>query len=109
MGAKVLLIEDDADLELIVDELLTSEGFEVTAAATPDEAVAAIERARQDLIIADFVVDFRGGNGWEALQEIRDRAAPTPVGIFSGWKIDEAEAQRRGFVFALNKPASSET
>jgi CheY-like chemotaxis protein/ketosteroid isomerase-like protein len=108
MGAKVLLIEDDLDLEEIIDELLTSEGFEVTAATTPAEAVAALERVRHDLVVADFVVDFRGGAGWAALEEIRARAAPTPVGIFSGWKIDEAEAQRRGFVFALAKPVASE-
>ena len=108
MGAKVLLIEDDLDLGQIVDDLLTTEGFEVTAAATPEEALAAIERGRHDLIVADFVVDFQGGAGWEALQAIRQRAAPTPVGIFSGWKLDEAEAQRRGFVFALTKPVPSE-
>jgi CheY-like chemotaxis protein/ketosteroid isomerase-like protein len=107
MGSKVLLIEDDRDLREIVDDLLTSEGFEVTAAASHAEALAALERARFDLVVADFIVDFENGAGWEVLQPIRDRAAPTPVGIVSGWMIDELEAQRRGYVFALPKPFSS--
>jgi len=66
---RVLIIEDDGMISLLLTILLEEMGYEVCAtAATEDEAVAAADQTRPDLIIAD--VNLREGSGIGAMNRI---------------------------------------
>jgi CheY-like chemotaxis protein len=66
---RVLLIEDDALIAMMLAELLSSMGHQVCAtAATPAEALAAAREQRPDFVISD--VKLRNGSGIAAVEEI---------------------------------------
>jgi putative nucleotidyltransferase with HDIG domain len=54
--ASVLIVDDDTLILGIVSEMLRRAGFETTCHTSPLEALAAVERERPDVIIADFVM-----------------------------------------------------
>ncbi|MBU1657844.1 response regulator transcription factor [bacterium] len=85
MSKKILLLEDDILLAQTLEELLTSEGYEVTLAACGDEAVDASYDYAFDLYIFDInVPDI---NGLELLKSLRDADDKTPT-IFISALVD---------------------
>jgi CheY-like chemotaxis protein len=82
----VLVIEDDALIALLLEDLLAGMGHVVCAtAATQAEAISAAHCHRPDLMIAD--VRLRSGNGVSAVTEIL-RAGPVPHVFLSGDPAD---------------------
>jgi two-component system, response regulator PdtaR len=66
---RVLIVEDDAIISMLLAELLAELGYDVCAtAATEAEAVAAAIRDKPDLMIVD--ARLRGGSGVSAVAEI---------------------------------------
>jgi CheY-like chemotaxis protein len=79
---RVLVIEDDAMIAVLLAELLAGMGHDVCAtAATEAEAVIAARRDRPDLMIVD--AGLRGGSGVSAVEEIL-RAGPIAHVFVSG-------------------------
>ncbi len=88
---RVLIIEDDGMISLLLTILLEEMGYEVCAtAATEDEAVVAAAQTLPDLIIAD--VNLREGSGIGAMERIR-RVRPVPH-IFATADISSIRASR---------------
>ena len=86
---RVLVIEDDALIALLLSELLASMGHDVCAtAATEAEAVSAATRYDPDLMIVD--ARLGRGSGVSAIEEIL-RAGPIAHVFVSG----DAESVRR--------------
>jgi CheY-like chemotaxis protein len=86
---RVLVIEDDALIALLLSELLASMGHDVCAtAATEAEAVSAATRYDPDLMIVDGRLGR--GSGVSAIEEIL-RAGPVAHVFVSG----DAESVRR--------------
>ena len=68
-GLRILVVEDDALLQMLMCETLTGMGHEVCAvAATEAEAVAAAARSLPDLMIVDSRLET--GSGLEAVRQI---------------------------------------
>lgn len=79
---RVLVIEDDALITMLLSELLAGMGHEVCAtAATEREAVLAATRYGPDMMIAD--AGLGRGSGVSAVEEIL-RAGPLPHVFISG-------------------------
>jgi CheY-like chemotaxis protein len=79
---RVLVIEDDALIAMLLSELLASMGHDVCAtAATEAEAVIAAARHRPDLMIVD--AGLGRGSGVSAVEEIL-RAGPIAHVFISG-------------------------
>lgn len=79
---KVLVIEDDALVGVLLAELLAGMGHVVCAtAATEAEAISAAQRHRPDLMIADG--RLRSGDGVLAVTKIL-REGPVPFIFLSG-------------------------
>jgi DNA-binding NtrC family response regulator len=70
--ARVLIIDDDAELLDNVSQLLTEEGFEVVMASTGSDGVALAKARSPDIIVCD--VGMPGMNGYEVLGAIRGHA-----------------------------------
>jgi len=79
---RVLIVEDDALIAMLLEELLTGMDHEVCAtASTEAQAVAAAMQHRPDLMIVDE--GLKEGNGVAAVEEIL-RAGPMPHVFVSG-------------------------
>ncbi len=76
-GTRVLLAEDNPVGALLARTLLRREGCVVETAATGDEAVAALKRARYDLVFMDMRMP--GMDGPAATRAIRAGGDRTPI------------------------------
>jgi CheY-like chemotaxis protein len=97
---RVLVIEDDALIAMLLAEVLKGMGHEVCAtAATEAEAVIAAKRHRPDLMIVDAGLGH--GSGVAAVNEIL-RAGPIPYLFVSG-DAGRVQARKPGAV-VVRKP-----
>jgi two-component system, response regulator PdtaR len=79
---RILIVEDDALIAMVLEELLATMGHEVCdTTATQIDAVAAAARLKPDLMIVDGAL--RQGNGVSAVEEIT-RTGPLPHFFLSG-------------------------
>jgi DNA-binding response OmpR family regulator len=92
--AKILVVDDEADLVEIVRVNLEGAGYEVAGARNGVEGLRLLKEKRPDLVILDVLMPEL--DGWEVLRRIRrDRlTAATPVVMLSS--LDEDDAILRG-------------
>jgi CheY-like chemotaxis protein len=76
-GTRVLLVEDNPVGALLAATLLKREGCAVETAASGDEAVDAMKRARYDLVFMDMRMP--GMDGPQAARALRTRGDATPI------------------------------
>jgi DNA-binding NtrC family response regulator len=74
---RVLIVDDERAIRLSLSGLLEKEGYDVVAAATYDEAIAAIGGG-VDLVLTDLALG-KGGGGLEILREVKQQSQDTPV------------------------------
>ncbi len=66
---RILLADDEADLLIVMKERLEKEGFEVTAAADGEEALASIRLSPPDIAVLDLKMPQR--DGFSVTKELR--------------------------------------
>jgi CheY-like chemotaxis protein len=76
-GTRVLLVEDNPVGALLASTLLKREGCAVETAASGDEALDAMKRARYDLVFMDMRMP--GMDGPTASRQLRARGDRTPI------------------------------
>ena len=106
-NAKVLVVDDEADIRALIQEILTEEGYGVTVAANAQEARSARREASFDLILLDIWMPDT--DGITLLREWSDQGdLKCPVVIMSGHgTVDTAvEATRLGAHDFVEKPLS---
>jgi len=102
--ARVLLVEDDADLTASLSRGLSAEGFDVAVAADGIDGLAMTDARHFDVIVLDLMLP--GLNGFRFLTALRDRGDATPVLVLTAkqGEWDEAEALETGADDYLRKP-----
>lgn len=108
MARKILIIEDDQSVALMLGTALRLAGYEVVNA--PD-AVVALSVARQespDLILLDL--GLPGGGGMVVLERLRGLMATaiTPVIVITGSEVTEEEVLSAGAQGFLAKPVTAD-
>lgn len=103
-GARILVVEDDAALLVMLQELLQSAGYEVVVAADGQRALHAGLTHKFDVLLLDRglpVID-----GLEVLAGLRAHGVTTPALILSalGNPSDRVEGLDRGAEDYLSKP-----
>ena len=71
MRERVLVVDDDADALKTYTDILESEGYEVSAAASGEQALERIDRTRPDLILLDIMMPDK--TGIEVARELTQR------------------------------------
>lgn len=106
-NAHVLVVDDEADIRALIQDILGDEGYSVTVAADAGEARAARSKRKFDLILLDIWMPDT--DGITLLREWSDGAdLNCPVVIMSGHgTVDTAvEATRLGAFDFVEKPLS---
>lgn len=65
---KILVVDDSATERLLIGEILTKQGFEVTFAEDGEKGVAQARLSKPDLVLMDLVMP--GMNGFQATRAI---------------------------------------
>lgn len=81
---KILVADDEANIRLLLDELLSSQGYQVTTVGSGREALRKLLRERYDLLITD--IKMPDINGLELLERIRVLGQGLPVIICTSFK-----------------------
>jgi two-component system, NtrC family, nitrogen regulation response regulator NtrX len=108
MKARILVIDDEAEIRRSVRMILEYEGYDVVEASSGPEGVALAEKESPDLVFLD--VKMPGMDGLEALQRIRTVNESMPVVIISGHGTvsTAVEATKAGAFDFIEKPLASE-
>jgi CheY-like chemotaxis protein len=108
-GRKLLLADDSATIQKVIDLTFADEGVEVITVGDGTDAVEKIEQTMPDVVLAD--VFMPGFNGYEVCEYIKgsEKLKHIPVMLLVGSfePFDEVEARRVGADDILTKPFQS--
>jgi DNA-binding response OmpR family regulator len=104
---RILVADDDTVMLSLLTTLMQIEGNEITTVTRPAEIIAAVERERPDLILADYYL--ADGDVMETLVELKssDGLQTIPVLVTSGMDHEVAclNAGADGFILKPFRPA----
>lgn len=108
----ILVIDDDIAVRTSLVLLLQNEGYEVTSAGDPKQAITLIKENDPQLIILDlnFSIDTSGKEGMQLLGEIKELNNKVPIILITGWGTIELAVQgmKLGANDFLSKPWSND-
>ena len=106
--ARILVVDDEADIRESLETLLELEGYGVELAADATDASSKLERSSYDLILLDLMMPDR--SGMELLAELRERGVQTPVIMLTAYGSVEVavRAIKAGANDYLSKPWDNE-
>ena len=104
--AKILVADDNSNIQKMVILALKDQGIEVVAVGNGEAAVRKTSDLKPDLVLADIFMPVR--NGYEVCKYVKDdpKLSHIPVILLVGAfdPLDEQEAQRVGADGVLKKP-----
>jgi adenylate cyclase len=104
--AKILIIDDSADIVEILADLLRANGYEICTAGTGAEALAQIEGEEPDLVLLDVMMPNM--TGYEVCRKIRENPATVflPVIMLTGMdaNVERIKGIEAGADDFLTKP-----
>lgn len=111
---RVLVVDDDRDVAVVVEDLLTDAGYEVVILDVGTDAAvqAEVERLEPDCVLLDGYSAHSYGDAWGGAAWLTARPRPVPVIMFSAHLASSREAQANtsersqeaGFAAVLPKP-----
>ncbi len=101
---RILIVDDEKNLRFTLAEILQEEGYEVSSAATGEEALAMSQQHHYDVVLLD--VRMPGIDGVEVFRELRRRHDMVRVILMSAFAIDDLKraALDEGAIAFLEKP-----
>jgi CheY-like chemotaxis protein len=102
----ILVVDDEECVLDVLREILESEGYEVTAAKSGDEALRFFEMKSFEAVFTD--VGMPGMSGWELARAIRERDQEIPVAVITGWgeSVSSKEQETAKVDWVVTKPFS---
>ncbi|MEM9481872.1 MAG: response regulator [Verrucomicrobiota bacterium] len=109
-GKRVLVLEDEAEIRLLIERALGMHGYEVFSVASGEDAITAFRRSQEydrpfDLLIFDL--EIRGGlGGRETLNFLRRQGVRTKAVVTTGIADEEmlSNLSDYGFCGVIRKP-----
>ena len=84
MSTEILIVDDNADIRNILNELIIDSGYKTRLAANYNQALAEIDKKLPDVAILDVKLDKGDNDGIELLSHIKTKNKDLPVIIISG-------------------------
>jgi CheY-like chemotaxis protein len=107
-GVRVLVVDDTRNVREAVTDILTYDGAKVTAVGSAEEALAALQRERPDVLLSDLAMPGKGG--YWLIGQVRalppERGGVTPAAALTAYTGPEHRASvlRAGFQLHVEKP-----
>ncbi|MGI6006774.1 MAG: response regulator transcription factor [Ruminococcus sp.] len=95
---KILIAEDDRELSLLFQRVLTKNGYQVKCAADGEEALELLEREYMDLLITDIMMP--GMDGYELVSSIRESKINIPILMITA--KEAFDDMRQGFLLGTD-------
>ena len=84
MNEEILIVDDNADIRNIINELILDAGYKTRLAANYNQALGEIDKKLPDVAILDVKLDKGDNDGIELLSHIKSKNKDIPVIIISG-------------------------
>ena len=107
---RILVIDDNPDIMLLMQELLATRGYDVVAVPDALQAEAEVHRQTPDLILSDVIMP--GKSGYELCRELKDNPATRLIPFVLITGLTDREDRLKGIECGaddfLNKPIYAE-
>ncbi len=106
MAHDILIVDDEADIRLLIAEILRDEGYDTREAVNSTEAFAAMKARRPSLVVLDIWLQGSELDGLGILEVVRESHPSVPVLMISGHGTIETavNAIKRGAYDFIEKP-----
>ena len=84
MAIEILIVDDNADIRNILNELILDAGYKTRIAANYNQALSEIDKKIPDVAILDVKLDKGDNDGIELLTHIKSKNEDVPVIIITG-------------------------
>ena len=84
MSVEILIVDDNADIRNILNELIIDAGYKTRIAANYNQALTEIDKKMPDVAILDVKLDKGDNDGIELLSHIKSKNKDVPVIIITG-------------------------
>ncbi len=84
MAVEILIVDDNADIRNILNELIIDAGYKTRIAANYNQALSEIDKKIPDVAILDVKLDKGDNDGIELLSHIKSKNKDVPVIIITG-------------------------
>ena len=84
MSTEILIIDDNADIRNILNDLISDAGYKTRVAANYNQALKEIDKKLPEVAIIDVKLDKGDNDGIELLSHIKQKNKDIPVIIISG-------------------------
>jgi two-component system, NtrC family, nitrogen regulation response regulator NtrX len=110
MSKEILIIDDNADIRNIINDLIVEAGYKTRIAANYNQALTEIDKKLPDVAIIDVKLDKGDNDGLELLTHIKNKDNNIPVIIITGHaNIEMAiKALKAGAFEFIEKPFNQE-
>jgi two-component system response regulator HydG len=107
MDSRVLIVDDDLDTRVVLESLLSADGYTCELAADAPTALRRIDDRAFDLVVSDVIMD--GMSGLELLDRVKQTHPTLPVVLVTGAAAvpQAVDALKRGAFQYVTKPCES--
>jgi class 3 adenylate cyclase len=94
MAQRILVVDDTPQNVKLLGDLLTAKGYEVTTAASGEQALESIARQPPDLVLLDIMMP--GLSGYEVCRKIRENPATALLPVVLATSLDPNQERVKG-------------
>ena len=87
MTTEILIIDDNADIRNIINDLMIEAGYKTRVATNYNQALNEIDKKLPDVAIIDVKLDRGDNDGLDLLQHIKTKDNNIPVIIITGMSL----------------------
>ena len=110
MATEILIVDDNADIRNILNELIIDAGYKTRVAANYNQALTEIDKKMPDVAILDVKLDKSDNDGIDLLTHIKSKNKDVPVIIITGHANIEmaVKSLKKGAFEFVEKPFDQE-
>ncbi len=105
MAKRILAVDDESDIRMIIQAVLAGKGYEVDTAIDGEDALVKLNQKKYDLVVLDIMMPKLDGYG--VLKEIRQRGLnELPVVMLTAKSTDKDvwKGYEEGVTYYITKP-----